>query len=60
MILRYLGRKDWAALAVCVLLIAIQVYLDLEIPGYMASITTALNTGGTSADVLAEGLPMLG
>ena len=60
MILRYLGRKDWAALAVCVLLIAIQVYLDLEIPGYMASITTALNTGGTSTDVLAEGLPMLG
>ncbi len=60
MILRYLNRKDWGALAVCVVLIAIQVYLDLEIPGYMASITTALNTGGTSADVLAEGLPMLG
>ena len=60
MILRYLSRKDWAVAASCVLLIALQVYLDLEIPGYMASITTALNTGGTSADVMAEGLPMIG
>ncbi len=59
MILKYLGKKEWALVAVCVVLIAVQVYLDLEIPGYMANITTILTTGGTSDEVLAEGIPML-
>ena len=59
MILKYLGKKEWALVVACVVLIAIQVYLDLEIPGYMASITTILTTGGTSDEVLAEGIPML-
>ena len=59
MILKYLGKKEWALVVACVVLIAVQVYLDLEIPGYMASITTILTTGGTSDEVLAEGIPML-
>ena len=59
MILKYLGKKEWALVVACVVLIAVQVYLDLEIPGYMASITTVLTTGGTSDEVLAEGIPML-
>ncbi len=59
MILKYLRASDWAVVAVCVLLIALQVYLDLEVPGYMAGITTVLNTGGTADQVLEEGIPML-
>ncbi len=59
MILRYLTRREWALVAACIALIAAQVYLDLEIPGYMASITTVLTTGGGTSDVLAEGVPML-
>ena len=59
MILKYLGKKEWALVVACVVLIAVQVYLDLEIPGYMTSITTILTTGGTSDEVLAEGIPML-
>ncbi len=59
MILKYLGKKEWALVVACVVLIAVQVYLDLEIPGYMANITTILTTGGTSDEVLAEGIPML-
>ncbi len=59
MILKYLGKKEWALVVACVILIAVQVYLDLEIPGYMANITTILTTGGTSDEVLAEGIPML-
>ena len=59
MILKYLGRKEWCLVAASVVLIAFQVYLDLEIPGYMASITTILTTGGTTDEILAEGVPML-
>ncbi|MBE6520826.1 MAG: ABC transporter ATP-binding protein [Thermoplasmata archaeon] len=59
MILKYLGKKEWALVVACVVLIAVQVYLDLEIPGYMTNITTILTTGGTSDEVLAEGIPML-
>ncbi len=59
MILKYVDRKGWALIVCCVVLIAFQVYLDLEIPGYMANITTILTTGGTSDQVLDEGIPML-
>ncbi len=59
MILKYLRASDWAVVALCVVLIALQVYLDLEVPSYMANITTVLNTGGTTDQVLDEGIPML-
>lgn len=44
MILKYLKLREWAMMAVCVLLIAVQVYLELEIPGYMSSITATIET----------------
>ena len=44
MILKYLKPREWAMMAVCVLLIAAQVYLELEIPGYMSSITATIET----------------
>lgn len=52
MILRYLRGREWAAIAACVVLIAIMVYLELEIPGYMSSITTEIVGGDTDMDVV--------
>ncbi len=52
MIFNYFRKIDWALLAVTIVLVYIQVYLELEIPGYMANITTIMTTGGTGQDVL--------
>ncbi len=59
MILKHINRREWSLVAVCVLLICSQVYLELEIPGYMSEITTLLTTGGTVSQVMDEGWPML-
>ena len=60
MILKYMGAKHWAAIAVCVVLVAVMVYLELEIPGYMTSITAQLTGMDTDMDVvLSDGGMML-
>ena len=59
MILKYVSKKEWSLVAVCFVLICLQVYLELEIPGYMSQITTLLTTGGTVAQVMDEGWPMI-
>jgi len=58
MILRYFDRRDWIFAAAIVILIGFQVFLDLEIPGYMSTITVALEHGERSV-VLEEGRKML-
>ena len=52
MILKYLRAREWAAIAVCVVLIAFMVYLELEIPGYMSSITTEIVSPDADMDVV--------
>lgn len=52
MILKYLKARDWAMVAACTVLIAAMVYLELEIPGYMSSITTQLNLPNTDLDLI--------
>ena len=52
MILKYLRAREWAAIAVCVVLIAFMVYLELEIPGYMSTITTEIVSPDTDMDVV--------
>ncbi len=59
MILRYLKPKEWALVGACAALITLQVWLDLEIPDYMYSITTLIQTGGSVAQVMDQGWPML-
>jgi len=59
MIFKYLRRIDWLLLIVTVVLVYFQVMLELEIPGYMSKITTIMTTGGTTQDVLDEGVLML-
>ena len=59
MLFNHFRKIDWVLLAVTVVLVFIQVYLELEIPGYMTSITRIMTTGGTSDEVIAEGIPMM-
>lgn len=60
MIFKYINRKEWSLVAVCLVLVCFQVYLELEIPGYMAQITTLLTTGGTVEQIMNQGWPMIG
>ncbi len=53
-------KKDVFLIIICVILIALQVYLDLKIPDYMKEITTLVQTTGTKiGDVLLQGIYML-
>ena len=60
MIFKYINKKEWSLVAVCFVLVCFQVYLELEIPGYMAQITTLLTTGGTVEQIMSQGWPMIG
>ena len=59
MILRYLSGRDRLMVAACVVLIAIQVYLDLRIPEYMSGITDHLQAGTATEVVVRDGERML-
>jgi ATP-binding cassette subfamily B multidrug efflux pump len=59
MILKYLTKRDWTLVIASVALVCVQVWLDLEIPGYMSSITMLMQTGGTVDQVLNEGYKMV-
>lgn len=52
MILKYLRAREWAAIAACVVLVAVMVYLELEIPGYMSSITMEIVSENTDMGVV--------
>lgn len=38
-ILKYLKPKEWTLIGISILFIVTQVWLDLELPGYMSKIT---------------------
>ena len=56
---RFFHRKEWALALVVLFMIILEVWLDLEIPRYMASITEVITTGGTTQQVLDEAIPMI-
>ncbi len=56
---RFFHRKEWALAIVVLFMIILEVWLDLEIPSYMASITEVITTGGTTQQVLDEAIPMI-
>lgn len=58
MILRYMGRREWASAAVCALLIVLQVYLDLRIPQYMTEVTDAIGRSAPVSEVIGYGMEM--
>ena len=43
-----LKKTDWLLAAVCLAFIALQVWLDLKTPDYMAEITTLVQTAGST------------
>ncbi|MBQ7978466.1 MAG: ABC transporter ATP-binding protein [Candidatus Methanomethylophilaceae archaeon] len=59
MILDYFRKIDALLLIVTIVFVFIQVWLELEIPGYMSAITNIM-TGAEEGEVLDEGIPMLG
>ena len=55
-----LKKTDWLLAAVCLAVIALQVWLDLKTPDYMAEITTLVQTAGsTMGEILSAGGMML-
>ena len=55
-----LKKTDWLLAAVCLVFIALQVWLDLNTPDYMAEITTLVQTAGsTMGEILSAGGMML-
>lgn len=58
--LKKMPKRDWLYCAVCVALIAAQVWLDITMPGYMNKITVLVETPGSAmADVWRAGGMML-
>lgn len=59
-ILKRLSRLEWTLIGLSVAFIAAQVWLDLELPGYMAEITTLVQTPGSAlSEVWRAGFFML-
>ena len=58
-ILRFLRPVHWALLALMAVFVSVQVWFDLEIPGYMTKITVLLESDGTTEQIINEGLAMV-
>ena len=54
-----LSKKEYLYIFISIFFIVIQVFLDLKLPDYMSNITTLVQTGGSSHDILIEGSYML-
>lgn len=55
----FLQKSDWGLFALCLGLIAGQVWLELTLPDFMNKITTLLQTGGEIGEILTNGAYML-
>lgn len=59
-IFKYMKKREWLLIAVSLIFIVTQVYLDLKLPDYMAKITRMLEVEGTQmVDILSAGGWML-
>ncbi|WP_342481568.1 ABC transporter ATP-binding protein [Paenibacillus sp. FSL L8-0340] len=59
-ILKYLKPKEWALVGFSLLFIVAQVWLDLELPGYMSDITRLIQTPGSEmSEIITAGVWML-
>jgi ATP-binding cassette subfamily B multidrug efflux pump len=53
---RYMSRREWVYVAVCIVFIVAQVWLDLKLPDYMSAVTTLVETPGSKMeDILQQG-----
>lgn len=58
-ILKHLKLKQWILVIISALFIVGQVFIELELPEFMSKITTLLQSGGSTNDILLNGLYML-
>ena len=59
-VLRYINKKQWGYIAICIVFIVGQVWLDLKLPDYMSNITTLVQTEGSQmSEILVQGGYML-
>ena len=58
-ILKHFNWKQWLLALVSASLIVWQVFVELELPGYMSEITTLLQSGGATSEILKNGLYMI-
>lgn len=59
-IFKYFGKKDWIVVAICLVLVAGQVGLDLTMPDYMSEITRLVQTEGSKmSEIFLAGGKML-
>ncbi|MNC00921.1 putative ABC transporter ATP-binding protein [compost metagenome] len=59
-ILKYLKPKEWALIGISILFIVTQVWLDLELPGYMSEITRLVQIPGSEmSEIITAGGWML-
>lgn len=59
-ILKYLKKKEWYFVSLCIVFVVVQVWLDLKLPDYMSEITTLVESEGSSmSDILHAGACML-
>jgi ATP-binding cassette subfamily B multidrug efflux pump len=59
-ILKYLKPKEWTLIGISILFIVTQVWLDLELPGYMSEITRLVQIPGSEmSEIIAAGGWML-
>ncbi len=58
-IFKNLNRKQWLLVAISVVLIVGQVYLDLKLPDYMSAITEIISTSGQESELWINGGYML-
>lgn len=59
-LLRYLNKKQWFFVFICVFFVVLQVYLELTLPDYMSEITKLVQSPGSKlTDILLNGAYML-
>ena len=59
-LIKNMRRKEKEMALLCLVFVVVQIYFDLRLPDYMTELTLLIKTSGTTADIAAVGLKMLG
>ena len=59
-LIKNMRRKETEMALLCLVFVVVQIYFDLRLPDYMTELTMLIKTSGTTADIAAVGLKMLG
>ena len=59
-LIKNMRRKEEEMALLCLVFVVVQIYFDLRLPDYMTELTMLIKTSGTTADIAAVGLKMLG